>query len=357
MKYLSLQALGWNNFFEQQSTDITIPGHEVARVVSENKTNYGVRAVDREAIAEITGKLMYGAETESELPKVGEWVVITMMDDDRAMIHEVLKRKTVLSRAAAGRKTTEQVIAANLDVVFIVQGLDDNFNIARLERYLTAVRGIEPVIVLNKADICTDLHSKLTGLRQRISGVDVIATSTLNHDVEALRLKIRAGNTFAFVGSSGVGKSSLINTLLKDDALRVSDVREKDSKGRHTTTRREMIFMENGGILIDTPGMREFQPWGSDDSVGVAFADILGLATGCRYTDCQHLHEDGCAVRLAISEGTVSPSHFENYLKLRRELDYLASRTDINLALERKNAAKRMIKTFNKMVRRKRNED
>ena len=357
MKYLSLPALGWNNFFEQQLTHINIPGSEVARVVSENKTNYGVRTAEREALAEITGKLMYGAETESDLPKVGDWVVITMMDAERAMIHEVLQRKTVLSRKAAGKRTAEQVIAANLDVVFIVQSLDDNFNIARLERYLTAVRGIEPVIVLNKVDLCPDPATKLVEVRQRIPGVDVVTTSTVQHCVHALRSKIMQGYTFAFVGSSGVGKSSLINSLLHDDALRVSAVRQKDSKGKHTTTRREMIFMEYGGILIDTPGMREFQPWAADDSAGAAFADIIGLAAGCRFSDCQHLHEDGCAVMQAISEGTVSQRHFENYLKLRREMDYLASRTDINKALERKKAAKQMIKTYNKMVRKKRNED
>jgi len=353
MKNHSLTALGWSDLFESQLKNISIPGIQPARVTTENKTNYGVRTQEKEFIAEVTGKLMYTALSDSDLPKVGDWVAVTVMDEDRAMIHEVLPRRTVLSRKAVGKTMTEQVIVSNLDVLFIVQGLDDNFNIPRLERYLTAVRNIKPVIVLNKADLCKDPEEKVRAVCQRIHGADVITTSSVDHNIGALKAYLHPGQTFAFAGSSGVGKSSLINSLLEDDRLKTAAVREKDSKGKHTTSRREMIFMENGAILVDTPGMREFQPWADAENVSVVFDDIRELSRHCRFADCQHLHEAGCAVKDAVETGALSAAHYENYLKLRREMEYQESRVDASKALERKNFFKRQIKAYNRFIRKK----
>lgn len=352
MKNYSLTALGWSDFFESHIKNISITGFQPARVTTENKTNYEVRTEQGEFIAEITGKLMYTALSESELPKVGDWVAITIMDENRAMIHEVLPRRTILSRKAVDKSMNEQVVVSNLDVLFIVQGLDDNFNIPRLERYLTAVKNVQAVIVLNKADLCSDPEEKVRAVTQRIAGVDVIITSPLTNNVEALKTYLQPGKTFAFAGSSGVGKSSLINALLGDDLLETQAVREKDSKGRHTTSRREMIFMDNGAILVDTPGMREFQPWTDAENVSVVFDDIQELSVRCRFADCQHIHEVGCAVREAVESGTLSTSHYENYLKLRREVEYQQSRVDVTKALERKNFFKKQIKAYKRFTRR-----
>jgi ribosome biogenesis GTPase len=232
--------------------------------------------------------------------------------------------------------------------------MDDNYNISRVERYLSAVqRNIFPVVVLNKADCCNDVSVKIEDMKNRLAGIDVIATSSINGDVHALQNYIAAGKTFAFVGSSGVGKSTLINSLLSTDSQKTSSVREKDSKGRHTTTRREMCLLPSGGILIDTPGMREFQPWSEDEDLSVAFQDLEGLAQGCRYADCRHLHEDQCAVKDAVTSGAIGMLHYENYLKLKRELAYQQSLTDPAKALERKRTTKKLTKAGNKIIRNK----
>jgi ribosome biogenesis GTPase len=354
MEIISLSALGWNSFFESQLQAETLIHNNLGRISIENKTNYQVISTHGEFIGEVTGRLMYAAESEAQLPKVGDWVLFQIMDDQRAIIHQVMERRTVISRNAPGKKISEQVIVTNLDVLFIVQGLDDNYNVSRLERYLSALqRGILPVVVLNKADCCNDVTAKIQEVQSRLPGIAVISSSSVNGDIQALQNYITEGKTFAFVGSSGVGKSTLINSLLNKEFLKTSAVREKDSKGRHTTTRREMHLLPSGGILIDTPGMREFQPWSDDKDLSVAFHDIEALASACRYSDCQHLHEDHCAVKEAVASGEIAVVHYENYLKLKREMEYHQSLADPAKALERKKITKKLTKAGNKIIRNK----
>jgi ribosome biogenesis GTPase len=353
METISLTALGWGDFFQSQLTPM-LSSFEFGRIATEHKTNYIVRSVSGIYIAEITGKLMYTAESEAALPKVGDWVAFTLMDEGKAIIHHVLQRKTCLSRKAVGKKITEQVIATNLDVLFIVQSLDDNFNISRAERYVAALQpGIEPVIVLNKSDFCSDVAEKVATVQQRLPGIQVIATSAISNQLEALRNFITEGKTFAFVGSSGVGKSSLINSLVASDLMKTSEVREKDSKGRHTTTRREMVCLAGGGILIDTPGMREFAPWGDDENFTVGFSDIETYASSCKYADCAHMHEDNCAVKDAVANGEIESQHYNNYLKLKREFSWQQSLSDPELAQERKKKNKAQQRAANKIFRKK----
>jgi ribosome biogenesis GTPase len=356
METFLLSALGWDNFFETQLSNFNLQGLHIARVTAENKTNYNLQSESGAVIAEVTGRLMFGALLESELPKVGDWVLFAIMDQDKGIIHEILERKTKLSRKAVGKRTTEQIIAANLDVLFIVQGLDDNYNISRLERYMSALQaGINPIVVLNKSDCCMNAQAKIAEVQQRIPGIPVIATSSLNGQIECLRNFISAGKTFAFAGSSGVGKSTLINCLLGRDDQKTAEVRAKDSKGRHTTTRREMTFLDTGGILIDTPGMREFQPWADDENLSLGFQDIDEYAGGCRYADCEHLHEDQCAVKEAVSNGKIDALHYENYLKLKREINYQQTLSDPLKALEKKKRDKEIHRAVKKMYRRKGN--
>ncbi len=354
MKDHSLTALGWDEFFSSQLDKYLIAGCTVGRVTTENKTNYEVATGDGHFLAEPTGKLLFTSSL-SDLPKVGDWVVVRRMDEGTAIIHHVFKRKATLSRKAAGKAFNEQLIAVNIDVVFIVQALDDDFSPARIERYLSAINGMKAVVVFNKADLCDDLINKVSAVTQRLSGVDVIAISAVNGEIDELSARIIPGKTYAFVGSSGVGKSSLINRLANGELMKTSSVREKDSKGRHTTTRRELIVLPGGGIVIDTPGMREFQPW-SDENIGDVFPEIEAFASSCRFSDCQHTHEVDCAVKAAVEAGKLDRAKYEHYLRLRRELDYQESLVDAKKARERKSAIKQIMKAHNRMTRKKRKE-
>jgi ribosome biogenesis GTPase / thiamine phosphate phosphatase len=349
----NLLPLGWDEFFQSQIDASEKNEFIPARVIAENKTNYKVSTVNNEFIAEVIGRLIYATETESDLPKVGDWVLISLMDIDRAMIHGVLRRKTKLSRKAVGKDVREQIVGTNLDVLFIVQSLDSNFNLSRAERYLATLdREIRPVLVLNKTDLCDDVPAKLAEVKRRLPSLEVIATSAVNDQVDNLRKYISAGQTFAFIGSSGVGKSSLINRLMNDSKLETAPVRETDSKGRHTTTRREIVILESGGVLMDTPGMREFEPWGGDVDSEV-FSDIEKLATQCRFKDCRHIQDEGCAVKQAVDDDVITFEHYQNFLKLERELEYQRSKTDINAALAKKNEVKKIHRAIKQMKKRK----
>lgn len=356
---INLNSFGWDNFFEKHFELYKAQEFEYGRITIENKTNYLIATGYGEIIGEISGKYLFEAEKQSDLPKVGDWVVISLFNNNtRAVIHNLLPRKTKISRKSADKKIDEQIIAANVDIVFIVQSLDNNFNINRLERYLTAIyqSGTRPVAVLNKIDLCGDVHEKIELVKTRTGLDDILNMSAKTGEgIDGMTKYISPGTTIAFVGSSGVGKSSLINFLAGYEKLKTNEVREEDSRGRHTTTRRELVLLSSGGVLIDTPGMREFGLWNTDDGISETFSEFEEFSELCKYSDCSHTHESGCAVLKALNEGTISEERYSNYLKLLKELRYLESKQNISLQLEEKRKWKTIhkeIKNFNKKNKR-----
>jgi ribosome biogenesis GTPase len=330
----SLEDLGWNSFFQKHYQILKIPGSLPARVISESRGSFQVYCQHGELSAKISGKMRYRAGEENQYPTVGDWVVIKpLVNERKGIIHFALPRKSEFSRKVAGDRTEEQVVSANVDTVFIVSGLDGgrNFNLRRIERYLTLAwsSGATPVMVLNKVDLCNDINAHIRSVESIAPGVSIHPVSAKQKiGLEALRNYLTKGNTAAFLGSSGVGKSALINALLGVEKQVTGEVREDDRMGRHTTTRRELLLLPGGGIVIDTPGMREIQLWAGEEDLQGAFQDIEMLAKRCHFADCSHNAESGCAVKIAIDRGELDPARLDSYQKLQNELKYLASREE-----------------------------
>jgi ribosome biogenesis GTPase len=327
-----LEELGWEPFFQEHFQELSLPGSIPARVVSESRSSYRVCSQRGELTASVPGRMRYGMSAGQGLPAVGDWVMVkSQPDEQKGVIQAILPRKSKFSRKVTGKKTEEQVVAANVDTVFIVNGLDGgrNFNLRRIERYLTLAwqSGASPVIVLNKVDLCPDVESYTESVETVALGVPVHAVSAVERlGLDDLRKYLARGKTVALLGSSGVGKSALINALLGVARQSTGRVRRGDLRGRHTTTRRELILVPGGGAVIDTPGMREIQLWAVGDGLDGAFQDIEQLSEGCRFHDCRHVSEPDCAVLEAVSRGELASERLESYRKLKGELDYLSLR-------------------------------
>jgi ribosome biogenesis GTPase / thiamine phosphate phosphatase len=347
-KSVRLTELGWNAFFEGHFAEHAAAGYVPARVSEESKGFYRVLAEHGEWLAQITGGVRHRAGQRGDFPAVGDWVAVAPRAEDRATIMAILPRRTVLARKVVGRVVDQQILAANLDVVFIVAALNQEFNVRRIERYITLVweSGAQPVVLLNKADLCADAAA-LCAQVQRASPVVPVHTlsATTGHGLDALRPYLGAGRTAALVGSSGVGKSTILNVLLGASAQRVGAVRAADDRGRHTTASRQMIVLpDGGGILVDTPGMRELQLWDAGASLAQTFQDIGSLAPGCKFRDCQHNGEPGCAVEQAIVEGSVKRERLENYHKMEAELRFVETKVDLDARRTSKARVKKLCK-------------
>ncbi|MBN2183752.1 MAG: ribosome small subunit-dependent GTPase A [Candidatus Krumholzibacteriota bacterium] len=353
---MKLSDLGWDRYFEEEFKPFQDMGFSAMRISRENRGKYIAYGEQGEYACEISGKFRFETASKGGFPSVGDWVAVSeRSNENKATIHGLVPRKNAFSRKVAGEVTDEQVIAANLDYVFIVTGLDLNFNLRRIERYLSVAweSGAVPVILLNKSDLCPDAEDRKNEVESIALEVDVHAISaSQNLGMEILGRYISAGRTVAFLGSSGVGKSTIINTLLGTDRLEVREVSDSNSKGRHTTTFRELIILPNGGMVIDTPGMRELQVWGDEEGLKHVFDDIEELALDCRFRDCSHGDEPGCAVQKAINNNILSPERFESYLKLKREYGYLAKRQSMKASAVEKEKWKE-IKKFARELKKK----
>jgi ribosome biogenesis GTPase len=326
---VSLGRWGWHPFFEGQRRQLGRPDLAFSRVVEEQRGLLTL-AGEFDGLAEVSGRFRHEAAGPAEFPAVGDWVGVRAASGGaRGVIHVRLERRGTVSRAGVGGARTEQVLAANVDTIFIVSGLNSDHNLRRLERYLTVAwdAGATPVIVLNKADLCEDVDGACDGVRARLPFVDVVAVSAVRN-VEPLAAFLRPAETIVLLGSSGVGKSTLVNRLVGRDAQSVNAVREDDGRGRHTTTARQLFELPGGALLIDTPGLRELQAWDTDEAVSGAFSDVEALAVECRFADCAHETEPGCAVRAAVDGGRLDADRLNNYHRLMREAAYEERRHD-----------------------------
>jgi ribosome biogenesis GTPase / thiamine phosphate phosphatase len=326
----------------------------LARVLLSQRDQYRLITEAGELDAEPAGALWYNAATRAAMPVVGDWVAARVVSPDQAIVEAVLPRSTFFARRAAGRREDQQPIAANIDLVFLVCGLDGDFNLRRLERYLTlaAQNGAAPVVVLNKSDLCDDLAARLAETAEVAGAAPIVTVNTRSvSGILPLRVHMALGRTVALLGSSGVGKSSIVNCLVGEDRLRTKEVRESDSRGRHTTTHRELIVLPEGGALIDTPGMRELQLWAGEDALDQAFDEIAGLAAACRYRDCSHTNEKGCAVQEALADGTLAADRWQSYVKLRKEIQRHESMADPLIAHEQRRKLRAMHKAVKEIYK------
>jgi len=355
---LCIYKLGWDDFFENQFKSYKEQGLVPGRVVNKHKNQYGIYYSGGYIEANLAGKFRYKATQKKHFPSVGDWVAFQVVkEDNKAVIHGVLERKTSFARRApisggrkikggmiVGGRPEEQVIVSNIDTTFIVCGLDGNFNLRRIERYITLVynSGSNPVIILNKMDICNDLSKAVDEIEAIAIGVPVHPISVIGkQNMDVFDQYLIPGNTIVFLGSSGVGKSTITNYLIGEGKQKIKTISTSNGKGRHTTTSAELLFHDSGAMIIDTPGLRELQLWGDEESIEETFEDIIKLAEGCRFSDCAHYKEPGCAVKQGVEDGVISRGRYDSYLKHLHEIrrvqkEHIREHRDINREASRK---------------------
>lgn len=327
---MDINDLGYNTDFEQFRNDNELGDFTVGRIVAEHKERYTIRTADTELEAEITGNLRFAATSREDFPAVGDWVALTVYEPDFGVIYKVFPRFSILSRQAVGHSGEVQIIATNVDYAFLVQAVDRDFNINRLERYLTICHsaGVKPIVVLTKTDLigAEMLLQIKESVEQRIKNIPLLTVSNITQEgLDSIRLLMEKGKTYCMLGSSGVGKSTLINNLRGESVMQTDVISTSTGKGRHVTTHRELVVLENGGILIDNPGMREVGVTDVSEGLSATFDSIFEYAKTCKYQDCTHTNEVGCAVIDAVKNGIIDQKSYDNYLKMNKEKDFFES--------------------------------
>lgn len=345
---MKLSLLGWNNFFEAFFSPHREKGLLPGRIAVQHRDRYTIQTEQGELLGQVSGKFRFEATLLKDFPAVGDWVALEPGNlNQPAIIHHVLERKSTFSRKVAGERPDEQIIAANIDIVFLVMGLDGNYNLRRMERYLTVAweSSARPIIILNKSDLCPLLEECTQEVLSLSRNTEVLVMCAHHtEDVVPVQSLLAPGLTGVLLGSSGVGKSTIINQLLGTEEMLVQEVRATDSHGRHTTAHRELFVLPNGGIIIDTPGLRELQLLNVEEGLAESFDDIEELATQCRFRDCKHEAEPNCAVKKALEDGSLDPGRYESYQKLQREITFQTSKHDKNLQQQKKDREKKIAK-------------
>jgi len=325
---MELKDLGFDHWFQKQRDNLIKPEYKVARVTAVNRDRYLVRNENNEIPAELAGRLVFSVNSSVDFPCVGDWVFVQYHNSGSlAIIHQVFPRKSVLRRKAAGKKIDYQMIASNIDAASIVQSCDFNFNLRRMERYLAMVHEgqIEPILLLTKSDLVSpyDLDARISEVKQSKVTCKIVALSNITgFGLDQVKQVLEPGKTYCLLGSSGVGKTTLLNHLLGRELFETGEVREKDGKGRHVTASRQLIVLDNGAMMIDTPGMREMGIIDVNAGLDESFSDIYEYSKNCRFTDCTHTREIGCAVRSALEKGELSEERYSSYLQLKRESEF-----------------------------------
>ncbi|MCK9425906.1 MAG: ribosome small subunit-dependent GTPase A [Ignavibacteriaceae bacterium] len=323
-----IEKLGFDKWFQDKIETLKFDDCQIVRVITVNKNSFIVSNGKKDIYAELTGKYLFNSDSTLDLPTVGDWVYAQLFDDDSlAIIHEIFPRKSLLKRKTSGKKIEHQLIAANIDTAVIMQSLDSNFNLRRLERYLVMINesNITPVVFLSKSDLISldEIESKKNDIYKIIPDIKIVAFSNNNlSDIENIKTHFTPFETFCLLGSSGVGKTSLLNNLIHQDLYKTQSIREKDGRGRHTTSRRELIILENGSIVVDNPGMRELGMISIDSGLDDTFNEIVELSKQCRYTDCTHTIEKGCAIVKAVELEKITTERYNSYIKIYKESLY-----------------------------------